>query len=192
VPGVALRSTCIVGFPGETDDDVTRLLDLLEDVQFERMGVFTYSPQEGTRAHTLADDVPEALKGERHERVTEHQRMITAERYESRVGLVAQAMVDRPTAGADDTADVWCRDGVRARLSWQADDIDGITYLDQHDLTPGTIVEVRVNEVVDDCDFKATVRRIVSTPPSRQAAPSPRRRLPLAAAGATSAGTYGR
>jgi ribosomal protein S12 methylthiotransferase len=191
VPGVALRSTCIVGFPGETEDDVTRLLDLLDDVQFERMGVFTYSPQEGTRADLLADDVPEALKRERHERVTEHQRMITGDRYESRVGLVAQAMVDRPMAG-DDATDAGRCDGVRARLSWQADDIDGITYLDRHDLTPGTIVEVSVNGVVDDCDFEATVRRIVSAPPSRQAAPAPRRRLPLAPMGATSAGSYGR
>ncbi len=51
VPDVAIRTTCIVGFPGETDDDFQRLLDFLEEVQFERVGAFTYSPQEGTRAH---------------------------------------------------------------------------------------------------------------------------------------------
>ena len=82
IPGVAIRSTVIVGFPGETDDDFQQLLDFLEEVQLDRVGVFTYSAQEGTRAFDLPDDVPDELKRERLERVTEVQRLVTAERYE--------------------------------------------------------------------------------------------------------------
>ncbi|MGA1309598.1 MAG: MiaB/RimO family radical SAM methylthiotransferase, partial [Gemmatimonadaceae bacterium] len=71
VPGVAIRTTCIVGFPGETTDDVAQLLDFLREIEFERVGVFTYSPQEGTRAAALADDVPESVKRGRLEAVQE-------------------------------------------------------------------------------------------------------------------------
>src|SRR6185437_7170219 len=85
VPDVAIRTTCIVGFPGETDEDFETLLAFLEEVQFDRVGAFTYSPQEGTRAAEMDDDVPEALKRERLERLTELQRQVTAERYDTRI-----------------------------------------------------------------------------------------------------------
>jgi len=145
VAGVAIRTTCIVGFPGETESDFNELLEFLEEVQFERVGAFTYSPQEGTRAAELSDDVPDAIKRERLERLTELQRSITAERYESRIGSVARAIVDRRTDG-----------GSQARLPWQADDIDGVTYVDEAH-APGTFLDVAVQSVVDDYDFKATV-----------------------------------
>jgi ribosomal protein S12 methylthiotransferase len=193
VPDIAVRTTCIVGFPGETEDDVSRLLDLLEDVQFERVGVFTYSAQEGTRAAQLSDDVPRQVKMERLERVTERQRSITGERYEHRVGGVAHAIVDRPEGAPDEEGGpiVGRPVGARARLSWQADDIDGITTLDRSDLAAGTIVEVQVDEVVDDYDFSASVRRVVNAPPGRPIA-APRRGLPIAPPMATTAGSFGR
>jgi len=83
VPDVAIRTTCIVGFPGETEEQFDELLEFLEEMQFERVGAFTYSPQEGTRAAQYADDVHETVKRERLERLTELQRAITAEKYES-------------------------------------------------------------------------------------------------------------
>src|SRR5690348_1289121 len=113
VPDVAIRTTCIVGFPGETDDDFETLLGFLEEMQFERVGAFTYSPQEGTRAAALADDVPEGTKRERLERLAELQRLITAERYERRVGCVTRAIVDAVHRGGV----------LDARTVWQADDI---------------------------------------------------------------------
>jgi ribosomal protein S12 methylthiotransferase len=193
VPEVAMRTTCIVGFPGETDDDFRRLLELLEETQFERVGFFTYSAQAGTRAFDLADDVPDAVKFERLERATEHQRLITGERYEARVGKTAHVIAGRQ-GGSQGGAD--------GRLSWQADDIDGITYLDRHDLAAGTIAEVRVDDVVDDYDFRATVLRIVSpaVAPSGShvagAGPGARapRQLPLVGADGApaSAGSFGR
>ena len=175
VPDVAIRTTCIVGFPGETDEDFATLLAFLEEMQFDRVGAFTYSAQEGTRAAELPDDVPETVKRERLERLNELQRLITAERYEARVGRVVRALVDR----VDD-------DVVQARTVWQADDIDGVTYVTGAEgILPGTFVDVRLDEVVDDVDFSSSLVSIVSMP----AAP-PRRARTLPVMG--SIGSFGR
>lgn len=165
VSGLAIRTTCLVGFPGETDEDFDTLMHFLEDIRFERVGAFTYSEQEGTRAALLDDDVPESIKRERLELLTELQRGITEERYGERVGQRAMALVEQ---------------GRRARLPWQADDIDGITELDI-EVESGALVEVEVTDT-DDYDFTATVRRVVSTVPV-VAAQGPRF-LPVASMGA--------
>jgi ribosomal protein S12 methylthiotransferase len=178
VPGVAIRTTCIVGFPGETEAQFEELLRFLEEMQFERVGAFTYSPQEGTRAAGFVDDVHEAVKRERLERLTELQRAITADRYESRVGLSAQALVDRIDRDAGTSI---------ARLPWQADDIDGVTYLDEA-LEPGTIANVAVEEVVDDYDFQASVIGVALSAGAPERRRS-RRELPVQH---TTIGSYGR
>jgi ribosomal protein S12 methylthiotransferase len=196
VPGVAIRTTCIVGFPGETEDDFRRLTDLLEEIQFERVGVFTYSPQEGTRGAELADDVPDVVKRERLEAVQELQRHITAERYESRVGSRVAALVVEDLEEVPVTGDPPARRSPRpmlARLPWQADDIDGVTRV-VTDAAPGSLVEVDVTAVVDDYDFEATVIRTLSAAPAKDstetpAASSRRRALPLAG---ITGGSFGR
>jgi ribosomal protein S12 methylthiotransferase len=176
VPDVAIRTTCIVGFPGETEDDFERLLAFLEEAQFDRVGAFTYSPQEGTRAFDMSDDVPDFVKRERLERLTELQRAITAERYERHVGRTVRAMVTR--AGP-------ARAPAEARLVWQADDIDGVTRVTT-DAPAGTLLDVRIDAVEDDYDFSATFVRVVDAP---RAAPRARRRLPMMA---TTIGSFGR
>jgi ribosomal protein S12 methylthiotransferase len=177
VPDVAIRTTCIVGFPGETDDDYERLLTFLEEIQFERVGAFTYSPQEGTHAAAMPDDVPEATKRERLERLVELQRLITGERYERRVGRIARAIVDRVYDGGI----------AEARTFWQADDIDGITRVsfDGAAIVPGSLVDVAAERVVDDYDFEASLVRVVAErqPPKRA------RALPVIA---SSIGSYGK
>jgi ribosomal protein S12 methylthiotransferase len=179
VPDVAIRTTCIVGFPGETDADFESLLSFLEEMQFERVGGFTYSPQEGTRAAAMQDDVPEAVKRERLERLTELQRLITAERYDRRVGRVARAIVDavRPGGMAE------------GRAFWQADDIDGITRIacDGAVPPPGSLIDVAIERVVDDYDFEASLVRVISSPASGRAVRA--RNLPVMGA---SLGSYGR
>ncbi len=181
VPDVAIRTTCIVGFPGETDDDFAQLLEFLEEMQFERVGAFTYSAQEGTRAAALADDVPESLKRERLERLTELQQSVTAERYEGRIGMRAVALMDGPRRDGADRDSAGGTAAGRARLPWQADDIDGVTWLDAS-APAGAFVDVEVTEVVDDYDFRAHVHGVVSLPPSAQ--PVARtRELPLATIG---------
>ena len=178
VPEIAIRTTCIVGFPGETDEDFESLLTFLEEMQFERVGGFTYSPQEGTRAAELEDDVPEATKRQRLERLVELQRLITAERYEQRVGRVARALVDRVLP-----------DGVvEGRTMWQADDVDGVTRIacGATPPAPGSLVDIAVERVVDDYDFQASLIRVFRPPASTR----PRARaLPVFG---TSMGSYGR
>lgn len=178
VPGVAIRTTCIVGFPGETEDDAAQLLDFLREIEFERVGVFTYSPQEGTRAAALDDDVPESVKRERLEAVQELQRHITAERYESRVGSLAPVLIEA-AAGADGLA--------RGRLPWQADDIDGVTWI-RTEAAPGSLIETRVTAVQDDYDFTADFVRPLEMPAVPSAAPARGRTLPVA----PSIGSFGR
>ncbi len=181
VPDVAIRTTCIVGFPGETSSDFEQLCEFLEEVQFERVGCFGYSPQEGTRAQLLTDDVPDRVKLERLEQLTELQRSITAERYESRLGRTWTALVD--SIDPDTNLAV-------ARLPWQADDIDGVTYLDDA-LEPGTFVEVAVEDVVDDYDFQASIIRVVNAPTRILSSDSTKGRqaLPMLS---TSIGSFGK
>jgi ribosomal protein S12 methylthiotransferase len=186
VPDVAIRTTVIVGFPGETDDDFQQLLDFLEEVQLDRVGVFTYSAQEGTRAFALPDDVPDEVKRERLERVNELQRSVTSERYEQEIGRIVPAIVDRtPPDGR-----------IQARTQSQADDIDGVTWLlDESEnagremgdaLKPGDLIEAELTAVVNDVDFEATfVRRISSPAPPP---PAVSRALPVM----STAGAFGR
>jgi ribosomal protein S12 methylthiotransferase len=176
VPDLAIRTTCIVGFPGETDDDFAQLMAFLEETQFERVGAFTYSPQEGTRAAEMHDDVPESVKRERLERLMELQRQITAERYERHVGRTVRTMIDRSGSGE-----------AVGRTMWQADDVDGIAYVDGADALPaGTIVDAAIVSVEDDIDFRATLQRVVDVPvaPMRRS-----RALPMMA---TTIGSFGR
>src|SRR5437016_2611957 len=93
IPDLALRTTCLVVFPGETDEDFRALLAFLEEVQFDRLGAFAYSPQEGTRAAAYEDDVPAELKRERLEELLEVQRAISAERLARFVGRDTDVMV---------------------------------------------------------------------------------------------------
>jgi ribosomal protein S12 methylthiotransferase len=149
-------------------------------MQFERVGAFTYSPQEGTRAASLSDDVPEDVKRQRLERLHELQRAITAERYEARIGRRVRALVEAP-AGVVDGEPV----RARARLPWQADDIDGVTWLDT-DVPAGAFAEVEVTDVVDDYDFAARVL-FVADAPAAVPRPNAARSLPV-----VSMGSFGR
>jgi ribosomal protein S12 methylthiotransferase len=181
IPGVAIRSTVIVGFPGETDDDFQQLLDFLEEVELDRVGVFTYSAQEGTRAFQLPDDVPDELKRERLERVTEVQRLVTSDRYEQQIGRSVAAIVDRIA-----------EDGhVRARTYAQADEIDGVTVVrcsaGEREINPGDVIEVTLDAVVNDYDFEATLVRRLNEVTAPKATPKPRS-LPVM----STAGAFGR
>jgi ribosomal protein S12 methylthiotransferase len=177
IPDVAVRTTCIVGFPGETPADFEQLLELLGEVRFERVGAFTYSAQEGTRAAELEDDVPLPLKLERLERLTDLQRSISAEQYERHIGRVVPAMMDRPDPAAA---------LAQARVLWQADDIDGITHV-TGSAPAGSLVRVRLDDVVDEVDFRATLIDTISEPAQQ---PTSRRSLPLLAG--ISQATFGR
>src|SRR5438309_1407370 len=149
IPDLALRTTCLVGFPGETDGDFRALLAFLEEVQFDRLGAFAYSPQEGTRAAQYADDVPDEVKRERLEELLELQRAISAERLARFVGREAEVLVDR-VADPDETGATHV-----GRVPWQADDVDGVTYVERGGWAePGRFVRVRLG-ASEDYDFRA-------------------------------------
>ncbi len=152
IPDLTLRTTVIVGFPGETDDDFRSLLDLLEDVEFDRVGAFPYSLEEGTRAADMADQVPESVKRERLEELMELQRHISAERSLSLVGRTMPAIVDRMVHGDPEF-------GSTGRVVSQAMDIDGVTHLREGvGVAPGDMVEVEIVDALDH-DLVAEVIR---------------------------------
>lgn len=149
IPDLAVRTTCLVGFPGETDDDYRVLLEFLEEAQFDRLGAFAYSPQEGTRAVQYEDDVPDAVKRDRLEELLEVQRAISGERLSRFVGREADVLVDR-VADPDDGGATHV-----GRVQWQADDVDGVTYLAAGGWAePGSMVRAKLT-ASEDYDFRA-------------------------------------
>jgi ribosomal protein S12 methylthiotransferase len=143
-PDLALRSTFIVGFPGESDADFELLLDFLREAQLDRVGCFTYSPVEGARANDLEGAVPEAVKQERWHAFMQTQAEISSNRLRKKVGTIRQVLVDE--AGAD---------GAVARSSADAPEIDGLVHIrNGQDLQPGDLVEVTI-ESSDDYDLFA-------------------------------------
>jgi ribosomal protein S12 methylthiotransferase len=139
VPGVALRTTFIVGFPGETDADVDQLCGFIGDHAFDHVGVFTYSHEEGTSAYQLDDDVPARSKAARRSRVMELQKRLVRKRQRGRIGERVQVMVDGPSPDHDLV--------LRARLSTQAPDIDASVFFtdcDPSEYRPGDLVDVEI------------------------------------------------
>ena len=126
-PEMAIRSTFIVGFPGETDDDVGLLLDFLEEAQLDRVGCFTYSAVDGAKANVLADHVDERDKLDRQEIVYEHQAIISAQRLDRHIGQRLRVLVDEPLQAAQpDQAGQY----VVARSRFDAPEIDGAVYIE--------------------------------------------------------------
>jgi ribosomal protein S12 methylthiotransferase len=137
VPGVALRTTFIVGFPGETERDVDELGAFVRDHAFDHVGVFTYSHEEGTSAYALDDDVPARTKAARRSNVMGLQKKLIQTRQRARVGGRARVLVDGPSPDHELV--------VKARLETQAPDIDAAVYLTDFDpssLRPGDFTEV--------------------------------------------------
>ena len=139
VPGVALRTTFIVGFPGEGDRDVDELCDFMAAHAFDHVGVFTYSHEEGTSAYRLRDDVPARLKKARRNRVMTLQKRLVRGRQGARIGERVRVLVDGP-AGEHELV-------LKGRLQSQAPDIDACVYLTECDpacYRPGDLVEVEL------------------------------------------------
>jgi ribosomal protein S12 methylthiotransferase len=153
VPGVSLRTTFIVGFPGETEADVEALRAFIGDHAFDHVGVFTYSHEEGTSAYDLDDDVPARVKGARRSRVMGLQKRLIQKRQRARIGERVRVVVDGPSADHDLV--------LRARLSTQAPDIDASVYLtdcDPSTFRPGDFAEV---EIVGARDYDLVARPLL-------------------------------
>jgi ribosomal protein S12 methylthiotransferase len=133
VPDLTIRSTFIVGFPGETDADFELLLEWLEAAELDRVGCFRYEAVAGAKANELPNAVPEALKDERWHRLMAVQQRISARRLERRTGQVIRVIIDELT-----------EDGALGRSSGDAPDIDGKVFLSGAGLAAGEIVEARI------------------------------------------------
>ncbi len=129
-----MRSTFIVGFPGETESEFSELLEFLHQAQLDRVGCFTYSPVEGAAANTLPDPVPEETKQERYAKFMETQARISAAKLQNKVGTTATVLIDSITAN-----------GAVARSPSDAPEIDGVVYLSNTGgLQAGEFVNVNI------------------------------------------------
>ena len=137
-PELVIRSTFIVGFPGETDQDFDMLLDFLSAAELDRVGCFKYSPVEGAAANALADPIPETVKQARYEALMSHQQEISARRLKNKRGQTLAVIVDEVSD-----------ERIVARSYADAPEIDGLVYLDLNsNVEVGDIVDV----VIDDTD----------------------------------------
>ena len=134
VPNLTIRSTFIVGFPGETEAEFEELLDFLQEAQLDRVGCFAYSAVEGATANQLPDAVPEEIKEDRRARFMQLQEDISRQRLAAKVGKTMTVMIDQVTD-----------DGVIARSSADAPEIDGLVYVEvAGEVQPGDFIEVEI------------------------------------------------
>ena len=135
VPGIAFRTTFIVGFPGETEEQFKELCDFVKEMKFERAGVFAYSPEEGTPAYEMEDDVPEEVKQERVDTIMAIQQNISLETNEKRVGAVEKVLIDRIEG-----------DYYIGRTQYDSPEVDDeiLISVDEADLNIGDFVNVKL------------------------------------------------
>jgi len=143
-PDLAIRSTFIVGFPGETEQEFEELLDWMQQAQLDRVGCFTYSPVDGAFANTLPNPVPEAIKQDRYDRFMQVQQAISKARLQLRIGQITPILIDEVDA-----------EDIVGRSYAEAPEIDGLVYLKAAgDYQPGDIVEAKI-ESADEYDLWA-------------------------------------
>ena len=146
-PDLTLRSTFIVGFPGETEEDFQMLLDFLKEAQLDRVGCFKFSPVEGAPATEMADQVPEEVKEERFHRFMQLQQEISAERLKQKIGQTLDVIVDE----IDD-------EGIIGRTKADAPEVDGLVYIENLSCTPvkvGEFIKVTITHS-DEYDLWGT------------------------------------
>lgn len=140
IPGLTLRTSLIVGFPGETDAAFDLLLDFVKTVRFERLGVFTYSPEEGTAAADLPNSVPAKIAEKRRQAIMAAQAEISLQQQQALVGTVQTVLVDGESAETPLL--------IEARTAGQAPEIDGVVYINDGDTTPGAFERVLITEAL--------------------------------------------
>jgi ribosomal protein S12 methylthiotransferase len=142
VPNLVLRSTFVVGFPGETEEDFQMLLDWLEEAELDRVGCFKYSPVDGAKANDLPDHVPEDIQQQRWERFMQTQQAISTRKLQRRIGQRMTVLIDEVD-----------EEGSIARSIADAPNIDGMVYLNEFfDCQPGDFVEIEI-EHADEYDL---------------------------------------
>jgi ribosomal protein S12 methylthiotransferase len=168
VPGLALRTAFIVGHPGETAEDFTALCEFVRWAEFDHVGVFRYSHEDGTHSHTLDERVEPAVIEERAERVMEIQRPISRAKLKARIGQELEVLVE----GVSDESEYL----LQGRHRGQAPDVDGVVLLTNGSARTGEIRRARVTQAAD-YDLVAALRPAPNSTAARS--PRGRSRLPL-------------
>ena len=141
VPGIVLRTTAMVGFPGETDEDFTELCEFVKTVRFDRFGAFTFSPEEGTAAAEMTDQIDEQVKQDRYDILMQTQLRVSEEKNEEKIGSRLTVMCD----GYDEENQVYY-----GRSYADAPDVDGKVYFrSDEDICVGDFVDIVVTEALD-------------------------------------------
>ena len=136
IPGVALRSTFIVGYPGETEEKFEKLKNFLKEMQFDRVGVFTYSHEEDTHAFRLKDDVPEEVKEQRREELMQLQEEISLKKNREKIGKTFKVLIDRKYP-----------EGYIGRTEFDSPEVDQEVYIQTEEFfTPGRFIDVRITD----------------------------------------------
>ncbi|HYD41836.1 MAG TPA: 30S ribosomal protein S12 methylthiotransferase RimO [Anaeromyxobacter sp.] len=165
VPGIALRTSLIVGLPGETEEDFQDLLRFVEEQRFEHLGVFEYSREEGTGAAELPDQVPDAVKRDRYARIMEVQREIARDHQQAMIGRRLEVLVE---GRSEETEHL-----LVGRHAQQAPEIDGVTYVNDGMAYPGELVTLEVTDASDYDLVGRVVARDASRPAPRPPAGAP-------------------
>ena len=145
VPGIALRTSLISGLPGETDEEHQMLLDFVKEVRFERLGVFEFSPEEGTLAAQMPDQVPSKIAKRRRREIMALQARISREQNKALKGQVLDVLIEGPSPESDDL--------LAGRHAQQAVEVDGITYINEGEARPGEIVKVEITRALENYDL---------------------------------------
>ena len=141
ISDLTLRTTFITGLPGETDADFQELCDVVEEIRFERMGVFVYSPEEDTPAATMEDQVERHVAEERKDHLMRLQQAISQEQQAAWIGKKVEVLVE----GVSEETELL----LQGRHIGQAPDIDGVTYINDGMAYPGDLVTIEVEETTD-------------------------------------------
>ncbi|MDQ1239110.1 MAG: ribosomal protein methylthiotransferase [Thermodesulfobacteriota bacterium] len=136
IPGLVLRTSVMVGFPQETDQDFNELLDFLREYQIERVGVFQYCPEDGTPAFVLGDPIPARIKKQRANEIKKLNTKLTAKRNRSRIGAIEKAFIE----GISEESELL----LQGRTWDQAPEVDGVLYVTEGTLETGRIQPVRI------------------------------------------------
>jgi ribosomal protein S12 methylthiotransferase len=140
VPGIAMRTTLITGYPGETEQDFEEMEAWVEETRFDRLGCFTYSHEEKTHAHSLVDDVPEAVKQERADAIMEIQQGISFEKNQEKIGQTYKVLIDKKDGGY-----------FVGRTEYDSPEVDNEVLIDaaKHYATTGSFVNVKIDSAED-------------------------------------------
>ena len=141
IPDLAIRTTFIVGFPGEREKDFKELINFIKEVKFERLGVFTYSKEEGTTAAGFREQIPESIKQARYDEIMRVQQTISAEINASFLGRELEVLIDE-LPGSEPG---W----ILGRTEYDAPEVDGQVWVKSSTASPGDFIKVKITDTLE-------------------------------------------